>query len=81
VIASPTRGLDVAAIETVHRYLREAASNGVGVLLISEDLDELFELSDRIAVMHQGRVAGVVDPATTDRYEIGQLMLRGEVAA
>ena len=47
------------------------------MLLISEDLDELLMLSDRIAVLHAGRVAGVVDPATTDRYEIGRLMLEG----
>jgi simple sugar transport system ATP-binding protein len=45
------------------------------VLLVSEDLDELFELSDRIAVLHAGRLAGVVDPRVSDRYEVGRLML------
>ena len=54
IAASPTRGLDVAAIETVHAYLRDAASQGVGVLLISEDLDEILALADRVAVMYEG---------------------------
>src|SRR6185437_12018840 len=58
IVASPTRGLDVAAIETVHRYLRGAASGGVAVLLISEGLDESLALADRIAVLYEGRVVG-----------------------
>src|SRR6266536_1972060 len=61
VAASPTRGLDVSSIETVHSYLREAASAGVGVSLISEDLDEILALADRIAVMYEGGVAGERD--------------------
>ena len=64
VAAAPTRGLDVGAIETVHRYLLEAADAGVAVLLISEDLDEILELADRIAVMYEGEIVGEVDPAT-----------------
>ena len=59
--------------------LLERRAEGAGVLLISEDLDELLELSDRIAVLHAGELAGVVTPATTDRYEIGRLMLHGAV--
>ena len=55
VAASPTRGLDVSAIETVHAYLRTAAPRGVGVLLISEDLDEILALADRIAVCTRAR--------------------------
>jgi simple sugar transport system ATP-binding protein len=47
------------------------------VLFISEDLDELLELSDRVVVLHHGSIAGQVDPKTADRYEIGQLMLTG----
>jgi simple sugar transport system ATP-binding protein len=77
VVASPTRGLDVAAIETVHRYLREAASAGVGVLLISEDLDEILALADRIAVMYEGAILGVFDTARADVEEIGLLMAGG----
>jgi general nucleoside transport system ATP-binding protein len=77
VIASPTRGLDVAAIETVHRYLRDAASNGVGVLLISEDLDEILALADRIAVIYEGAIVGEVDAASATVEEIGLLMAGG----
>jgi ABC-type uncharacterized transport system ATPase subunit len=77
VAASPTRGLDVAAIETVHRYLREAASAGVGVLLISEDLDEILALADRIAVMYEGAVVGEVDAAAATVEELGLLMAGG----
>jgi len=74
VAASPTRGLDVAAIETVHAYLREAASNGVGVLLISEDLDEIFALADRIVVMYEGAIVGERDAGTATAEEVGLLM-------
>jgi general nucleoside transport system ATP-binding protein len=77
VIASPTRGLDVAAIETVHRYLRDAASNGVGVLLISEDLDEILALADRIAVIYEGAIVGEVEAASATVEEIGLLMAGG----
>src|SRR5262249_19551429 len=58
VAAAPTRGLDVGAIETVHAYLREAAAAGVAVLLLSEDLDEILALADRVAVMYEGAVLG-----------------------
>jgi ABC-type uncharacterized transport system ATPase subunit len=78
VVASPTRGLDVAAIETVHRYLRDAASNGVGVLLISEDLDEILALADRIAVIYEGAIVGEVDAANATVEEIGLLMAGGQ---
>jgi simple sugar transport system ATP-binding protein len=77
VIASPTRGLDVAAIETVHGYLRAAAADGVGVLLISEDLDEIRALADRIAVMYEGAVVGELDAGTATVEEIGLLMAGG----
>jgi simple sugar transport system ATP-binding protein len=77
VIASPTRGLDVAAIETVHRYLRDAASEGVGVLLISEDLDEILALADRIAVIYEGAIVGELDATSATVEEIGLLMAGG----
>ena len=72
--AQPTRGLDVGAIEIVHGYLREAASNGVAVLLISEDLDEIRALADRIVVMYEGEVVGELDAAAATVEEIGYLM-------
>ena len=77
VAASPTRGLDVGAIETVHAYLRDAAAEGVAVLLISEDLDEILALADRIAVMYEGAILGELDAANADVEEIGLLMAGG----
>ena len=77
VAAAPTRGLDVGAIETVHGYLRQAADDQVAVLLISEDLDEVMMLADRIVVMFGGAVAGEVDPRVATVEEIGLLMAGG----
>jgi general nucleoside transport system ATP-binding protein len=78
VAGSPTRGLDVGAIETVHAYLREAAADGVGVLLISEDLDEILLLADRIVVMYEGAVAGETSRDDADVEEIGLMMAGGQ---
>jgi ABC-type uncharacterized transport system ATPase subunit len=77
VAAAPTRGLDVAGIETVHSYLRDAAARGVAVLLISEDLDEILMLADRIAVMYEGAIAGERDARVATAEEIGLLMAGG----
>jgi simple sugar transport system ATP-binding protein len=74
VAASPTRGLDVGATAYVRQVLCERARQGMAVLLISEDLDEVLEISDRIAVFFEGRVMGVLDAATAEREEIGLLM-------
>ena len=74
VAASPTRGLDVGAIEHVRSLLVEAADDGVGILLVSEDLDEVMSLSDRIAVIFRGRIVAVVDRADADIEELGLLM-------
>ena len=78
VAAQPTRGLDVGAIETVHAYLRAAAANGVAVLLISEDLDEILALADQIVVMYEGALAGSLDASTATVEEIGYLMAGGK---
>jgi simple sugar transport system ATP-binding protein len=77
VVASPTRGLDVAAIETVHRYLRDAAEGYVGVLLISEDLDEILALADRVAVIYEGEIVGERDARSATVEELGLLMAGG----
>lgn len=71
---SPTRGLDVAACAYVHERLLEAAARGAGVLLISEDLEEILALSDRISVISRGRISTSAD-GRPDRAEIGALML------
>jgi simple sugar transport system ATP-binding protein len=78
IAAYPSRGLDVGAINTMMRYLVELRDAGVGVLFISEELEELFNLSDRIAVMFHGRIMGVVATASTDIEEIG-LMMGGQM--
>ena len=80
IAASPTRGLDVGAIETVHTYLRQAAADGVAVLLISEDLDEILALADRIVVVYEGELTGSFDPETATVEEIGLAMAGGERA-
>ena len=77
VAVQPTRGLDVGAIETVHRLLLERRDKGAGILLISEDLDEILALADRIDVMYEGRIVGSFDAATADIHEIGLLMTGG----
>ena len=81
VAAAPTRGLDVAGCETVHDFLREAAGRGVGVLLISEDLDEILALADRVVVIYEGAIAGERDAASATVEELGLLMAGGEVRA
>ncbi len=75
IAASPTRGLDVAAVETVHRYLLEAAEKGTAVLLFSEDLDEILALNDKVLVMYEGRLSEVLDRGNVE--EIGLLMAGG----
>jgi simple sugar transport system ATP-binding protein len=73
VAAQPTRGLDVGSIEFIHRQIIHERDVGTAVLLVSSELDEVFALADRIAVMYRGRVLAVVDP-DTPREEVGLLM-------
>jgi simple sugar transport system ATP-binding protein len=74
LVVQPTWGLDVGAIEFVHQQLLEARDRGVAILLISTELEELRSLSDRLAVIHDGRIMGEVDPATTSVETIGLMM-------
>ena len=74
VAASPTRGLDIAATQYVHEMLLEARRSGIGVLLISEDLEELLILCDRIAVMYGGRIMKVMPVEEADERTLGLLM-------
>ena len=75
VASQPTRGLDIAAAELVHRRLKAAATAGAAVLVISLDLDELYSLSDRIAVLFRGQVAGVFSADPSQRDEVGRVMV------
>jgi simple sugar transport system ATP-binding protein len=72
---SPTRGLDIRAVQAVQARLRKATEGNAAVLLISEDLDEIFGLSDRIAVLSHGRLSEAKPAASIDRAQIGRLML------
>ncbi len=74
VAVHPTQGLDVGATESVRRSLLDQRARGRAVLLISEDLDEVMQLSDRIAVIYEGEIVGVVPAAKADRNQIGLMM-------
>jgi ABC-type uncharacterized transport system ATPase subunit len=74
VAVQPTRGLDVGAIENVHRLLLAQRSEGTAILLISEDLDEILALADRVAVIYEGELLGIVESETADIHEIGMMM-------
>jgi simple sugar transport system ATP-binding protein len=73
IVAQPTRGLDIAAARAVHDRLLDLREGGAGIILISEDLDEILQLSDRVAVLFEGTVRGIW-PRDADRSAIGAAM-------
>ena len=75
VLAYPSRGLDIATVRTGMEMLRRRCLAGTAVLMISEDLDELLAVCDRIVVLHDGQALPAVDTAATDRRSLGQMML------
>jgi general nucleoside transport system ATP-binding protein len=77
VLDQPTRGLDVGSIEFIHRRTIAKRDAGTAILLVSAELDEVLELSDRIAVMYRGRIVAFRDARTADKNEIGLLMATG----
>ena len=74
LVGQPTRGVDIGAIEFIHRQIVALRDAGKAILLVSVELDEIMSLADRIAVMFDGRIMGERDPATTDERELGLLM-------
>jgi simple sugar transport system ATP-binding protein len=80
VLDQPTRGLDVGSIEFIHKQVVAARDAGAAVLLVSAELDEVVELSDRIGVMYRGELVALLDGPTADREEVGLLMARGRKA-
>ncbi|MCF8510232.1 MAG: ABC transporter ATP-binding protein [Rhodobacteraceae bacterium] len=82
LIGQPTRGVDIGAIEFIHKQIVALRDAGTAVLLVSVELDEIMSLSDRIAVMFDGQIMGLRDPATTNERELGLLMagMNGEAA-
>ncbi|VJD09297.1 ABC transporter ATP-binding protein [Streptococcus pneumoniae] len=79
IVSQPTRGLDVGAIEYIHKRLIEERDNGKAVLVVSFELDEILNVSDRIAVIHDGKIQGIVSPETTNKQELGVLMAGGNL--
>ena len=74
VASQPTRGLDVGAIEYIHKQIVDERDRGKAVLLVSLELDEVMNLSDRILVMYEGEIVGEFDPKTTTVQELGLYM-------
>src|SRR5689334_7821194 len=77
LISQPTRGVDIGAIEFIHRKIVALRDSGCAVLLVSAELEEVTALSDRLLVLHNGRIAGEVDPAQTSHERVGLLMTGG----
>jgi general nucleoside transport system ATP-binding protein len=77
VLDQPTRGIDVGSIEFIHKQTILKRDAGTGILLVSAELDEILELSDRIAVMYRGQIVAMVDGPTANKEEIGLLMATG----
>jgi simple sugar transport system ATP-binding protein len=80
IAVNPTRGLDVGAIEFVHKYLVEQRNKNYAVLLVSFELDEIMGLSDRIEVIFDGQITGSVPGKNADEKELGYLMAGGKRA-
>ncbi|MCY7194833.1 ABC transporter ATP-binding protein [Streptococcus gallolyticus] len=79
IVNQPTRGLDVGAIEYIRKRLVAERDKGKAVLVISFELDEILDVSDRIAVIHDGKIQGILDAAQTNKQELGILMAGGKV--
>jgi simple sugar transport system ATP-binding protein len=75
VAVYPVRGLDIAATEAVHNLLLEQRAKGCAVLLISDDLGEIFKLTDRIAVLYRGKVVAVLETRESDMETVGRIMV------
>ena len=77
LVSQPTRGVDIGAIEFIHRKLVNLRDSGCALLLVSAELEEVTSLSDRLLIIHEGRIVGEVDPKVATVEEIGLLMTRG----
>jgi simple sugar transport system ATP-binding protein len=80
LVSQPTRGVDIGAIEFIHRKLVELRDAGAAILLVSAELEEVLSLADRVMVMYQGKIVGEVDPRRVDQEEIGLMMTGGKKA-
>ena len=75
IVDQPVRGLDVGSIEYIHNLILNKREEKTGILLISADLDELFNLSDNIAVLYKGEIAAILKTSETTKEEVGEYML------
>ena len=80
LVSYPSRGLDIGTTRSIQNMLIDLADKGAAILLISEDLGELFALSDELLVLSNTKLHGPFLPSETDAYTIGQIMLKGETA-
>ncbi len=78
VASQPTRGVDIGAIESIRSILQDVKEKGLGVLLVSADLEEILSLSDRIVVMYEGKITGSMNAAEANEENLGLLMMGGE---
>lgn len=78
IASQPTRGVDIGAIESIRNILQDVKKKGLGVLLVSADLDEVISLSDRIIVMHEGRITGSLDSDELEIEKLGKYMVGGK---
>jgi len=74
IASQPTRGLDVGSIEFIHKQIVQQRDAGLGVLLVSSELDEILSLSDRVAVMYRGQIVGLLEGKAAERERIGLMM-------
>jgi ABC-type uncharacterized transport systems, ATPase components len=81
IAAQPTRGVDIGAIEYIHQQLIEMRDQGKAILLISAELDEIRKLSDKIAVIYEGRIVAYGSRDAFDEFELGSYMTRGKPIA
>ncbi len=81
IAVQPTRGLDIGAIESIQNLLLEQRKNGTAILLISEELDELVSLSDRLSVIHDGKIMGTIEDVENANIEEIGLMMTGEAVS
>jgi ribose transport system ATP-binding protein len=80
IFDEPTRGVDVGAKNEIYRLMRDLSDHGVGILMISSDMEEVIGVSDRVAVMHEGRIAGFLERAALSEQAILSLAV-GRIAA
>ena len=81
ILDEPTRGIDVGAKAEIYRIMRALADNGAVILMISSDMEEVLNVSDRIAVMHEGRITGVLERAACNEENVMQLAVGKQIAA